>query len=478
MLVLRVPFLVSIGLAVASCNDRTRTQKLPEDFVVVPGKPTVDSETPSVLVDATRATDNFGVRVPKQCDGFTQVSVRKVDILWVIDSSGSMAPKQARLAANFLGFINQLVNANPPIDFHIAVTSTDTDDANSRGKLRVWTNGSNSENYISCSPTVSGVTCNTGADLSTVVTAFTQMSAVGISGSAAERGLYSAYLALTEPTNLTTPVFDRFVRPDAALYVVVVSDEDDASCSPMTRQSTCTADPGCRCAADALLAGSGNWGSTDFFVRFFETYKGYGNADSVALAAIVATEEQGVPSQFGEPTPHVGCCRSLNGAPCPSEGTNDGGFEVAYSGSRYARVAAETGGVTVSICQEDFSAALSSLGYAASGLRHDFRLSRGPDLRADGGFATGLSAFVSPANAANCTVDANCPGTTPSCRNGRCAKQVSVSTVPATNGPAYIKCEGDGLRNIVRFGGNSVPEPLSNVEVCYDVLPTFQTSCP
>ncbi len=72
---------------------------------------------------------HLSVNVPRQCDTYTQLSVRKVDILWVVDSSGSMEPKQQRLAANFQGFINQLVAANPPIDFHIAVTTTDTDDS-------------------------------------------------------------------------------------------------------------------------------------------------------------------------------------------------------------------------------------------------------------------------------------------------------------------------------------------------------------
>jgi hypothetical protein len=429
MLLPRVLIVLSLALAVAGCDDRTRTRKVVEPFAIVPGVPTVDEAAPAVLVDPTRATTAFGVNVPRQCDAYTQLPVRKVDILWVVDSSGSMAPKQARLAANFQGFINQLATANPPIDFHIGVTTTDTDDVNARGKLRPWSLGATSENYISCSPlTGGGITCNTGPNLTTVVTAFGQMSAVGINGSASERGLYAAYLALTEPTNITTPVFDRFIRDDAALYVVIVSDEDDSSCTPMTRQTTCTADPGCRCAPDNSLAGAGNWGSTEYFARFLETYKGYGNSDSVAMAAIVASDEVPVPSQFGDPAPHVGCCRSLNGQPCPDGGVNDGGFEVAYTGSRYQKVAQDTGGVTVSICQPDFSAALSSLGYAASGLRRDFRLSRGPDLRPDGGVATGLSSFISPANAANCMVDGNCPSMTPSCRNGRCARRVVVST--------------------------------------------------
>jgi hypothetical protein len=469
---------VLFGVAFTGCDDRTRARRVIEPFAVVPGTPTVDDAVPQVLTDDTRATGAFGVNVPRQCDVYQQLPVRKVDILWVVDSSGSMAPKQARLAANFQGFINQLVTANPPIDFHIAVTTTDTDDVNVRGRLRRWSLGAASEDYIACEPQPGGaVSCNTGANLATAITAFGQMAAVGINGSATERGLLAAYLALTNPVNISTAAVDRFVRPDAALYVVIVSDEDDSSCTPMTRQTTCTADPGCRCAPDRTLAGVGAWGPTDYFVRFFETYKGYGNGDSVALAAIVAIDEEPVPSQFGDPNPHTGCCKALDGGACPTSGSNDGGFEISYTGARYLKVAAETGGVSVSICENDFSGALASLGYAASGLRQEFRLSRGPDVRPDAGVATGLAAFVSSATAANCMVDGNCPmGQV--CRSGRCARTVSVATAPTTNGASYQKCDATSLRNIVRFDGTSVPEPLSTVEVCYDVLPTFQNSCP
>lgn len=478
----RVMSLVTLALAIAACEDRTRTRKIIESYAIVPGTPTVDNKTPQVLTDPTMSTGDFGVNVPRQCDVYHQLPVRKVDILWVVDSSGSMAAKQARLAANFQGFINQLVNANPPIDFHIAVASTDTDDAAVRGKLRRWTIGAASEDYISCVPAMAGgVTCNTGANVSTAVTAFGQMAQVGTSGSAQERGLYAAYLALTNPFNNSTVAVERFVRPDASLYIVFVSDEDDASCNPLVRQTTCTADPGCRCAPDNALAGTGAWGSTQYFTRFFETFKGFGNTDSVAVAAIVAVDDDaGVPSQFGDPSPHVGCCRSLNaGAPCPTGGTSDGGFEIGYYGGRYVQVAAATGGVTVDICQDDFSGALASLGYSASGLRREFRLSRGPDLRPDGGVAQGLSAFVSAPNAANCMVDANCPtGSGQVCRSGRCARRIDVSLAPVPIGATYVRCDNAGLRNMVRFEGTAVPEPLSTVEVCYDVLATFQNSCP
>ncbi len=473
--------IVLLAVASAGCQDRTRTRKVVEPYVLVPGTPTVDTATPQIQTDSSQDTSNFGISVPHQCDGFTQSSVRKVDILWVIDSSGSMGPKQARLAANFDGFMQQLVNANPPIDFHIAVTTTDTDDPAARGKLRPWSLLGQTDDYIACFPQTGGtIFCNTGGTTSTAVTAFGQMSQVGTSGSPQERGLYAAYLALTNTFNLSTEAVTRFVRPDAALYVVMVSDEDDSSCSPMTRQALCTADPGCRCAPNQTLNGTGAWGSTEYFVRFFETYKGYGNQDSVAVAAIVSSDaDAGVPSQFGDPNPHVGCCRSLNGQACPTEGTNDGGFEVSYFASRYVQVAAATGGVSVSICQDDFSGALASLGFAASGLRREFRLTRGPDLKVSGMVASGVQAFVSPPDAPTCNVDGNCP-TNQKCHSGRCGHRVDVGVNAGStaNGAQYVRCDTAGLRNMVRFDGTAVPEPLSTVEICYDVLPNFSTSCP
>ncbi len=470
-----------------ACEDRTRTRNILEPYTVVPGTPGVDTKAPGVLFDDGGSTDNFAVNVPRQCDLFRQLSVRKVDILWVIDSSGSMAPKQERLAQQFNAFINQLVIANPPIDFHIAVISTDTDDPLTRGELRTWTLNGFTGNYIACQPLpTGGVACNTqatGGDAGTAsaVAAFDQLGRVGTSGSAQERGLYAAYLALTNPVNLSGAT-EKFVRHDAALYVVFVTDEDDSSCSPLTRQPICTADPGCRCANDNTLTAAGNWGSTAYFSRFFETYKGFGNGDLVAVAAIAATEGTApVPAQFLDTVPHVGCCRSIS-QPCLDGGTNaglpDSGIEVAYYAQRYVNVANSTGGVAVDICQNDFSGALSALGYAASGLRKEFRLTRGPDTRPGmGGLAQGFEAYVSSPNAPTCMVDGNCP-MGEKCRSQRCARSVDVNVAVTSNEAQYLKCDGVTPRNVVRFDGASVPESLATVEICYDVKPDFQSTCP
>lgn len=478
---IRTLLVALLALTTFACEDRgVKTHGVHEDFAVVPGVPQVESGAPAVLADDTRATDDFRINVPHQCDLFQQLSVRKVDILWVVDSSGSMAPKQQRLAQNFQGFINQLVSAQPPIDFHIAVATTDTDDSATRGALRTWSVGGKSGNFIACTPDATGTTttCSAGnGSTQDAVAAFGQMAQVGTKGSASEKGLLNAYLTLTNEANIGP---DKFIRPDAALYVVAVSDEDDASCNPLLNQQICTADPGCRCAPDGTLSGAGNYGSTEYFSRFFETYKGYGKQDLVAFAAIVALDgspDAGVPSQFGDPSQHVGCCRANAGGDCPKSGTNDGGYEIAYFGSRYVKVASDTGGVAVSICQDDFSGALDSLGYAASGLRREFRLTRGPDLKPMGDIASGVELYVSPANAANCQVDGNCPVNGQVCRSGRCAERVDVSTSFASNGAEYVRCDSSAFRNVIRFDGNAVPKSLSTVEICYDVAPDFQTTC-
>jgi hypothetical protein len=74
-------------------------------------------------------------------------------------------------------------------------------------------------------------------------------------------------------------------------------------------------------------------------------------------------------------------------------------------------------------------------------------------------------------------VDGNCAAGE-FCRGQRCARRPPVSLSPVSNGASYVRCDNAGLRNMVRFEGTSVPEPLSTVEVCYDVLATFNNSCP
>jgi hypothetical protein len=71
-------------------------------------------------VEIALATDRVSVNKDKSVD-----AAAEVDILWVIDNSGSMCDAQESLRSNFDAFIDEIANRN--IDFHIGVTTTHMD---------------------------------------------------------------------------------------------------------------------------------------------------------------------------------------------------------------------------------------------------------------------------------------------------------------------------------------------------------------
>jgi len=472
-------FALVLGFAAVSgcnCGAGTHVVHVPEQYKVVPGSPGVNPDQPTIDDPPPPPPISYKINVPRQCDVFTQNTVRKVDILWVIQNSGSMASHQAQLAANFASFIQFLLTADPPIDFHIGVTTTDTDDTNvahpAQGRLSGWSNADASGGFIACD---SNHTCNTqpsGGDASvSVEAAFSQMSSVGIYGSSHQRGLYASYLALNDPANIDTGSGQGFVRQDAALFVVYVGSEDDLSCAPTVNQpapgDACrTVDSECHCQDDTSLA----WGTTGFYERFLENYKGYGHSDLVAAAAVVATAQDPVPQQFllqyGNPYPGIGCT---------GQDSQTGGTLAAFYGKRYIEVAQATGGSSTSICAENFNDALARLGFAVSGLRRDFKLSRGPSTNT-------LSVYVAKRNAASCTTDNECatdPDGYNACQAGHCSKAVPIGLQPNDNGSQYIQCQDTVLRNVVEFGSNPavIPPAQGTVEICYDVDAHFNASC-
>ncbi|HEY3447685.1 MAG TPA: hypothetical protein VGK67_15120 [Myxococcales bacterium] len=481
--------------ACSGCDDSgPPTIATSEEGTVIEGNPAVDTGKPKVEVEPV-VPPEFKLNVPRQCDFFQQNAVRKVDILWVVDNSASMKTSQTNLASQFPKFIQSLLSLQPPVDFHIGVTSTDVDneklvydpgrdgappaDANgTNGALHGFDfGGGSSGRYIACDSTG---TCNVpksggGNDAEA---AFAMMSRVGTGGSAIERGLQAAYLSLNREDNLhsespTSADISKkfpFIRPDAALFVIFVSDEDDSSCGPYVEllangrpktDEPCTTDPGCRCDASKLT-----WGSPQYFVRFLESYKGFGHKDLVAAGAVVCTEKQIIGAQNGDPNyAHYGC---------PDQGSGP-----AYYGDRFIQVAAATGGTAISI-RGSFANALQSLGFAVSGLRKDFRLSRGP-------FTDTLEVYVTEVNAKKCTADSECTGTDEKCRSSLCAKVQTVGakslqgcTPPdATNRPTleFCKCDAGSFRNILRFNQDGNPPAQSSIEVCYDVNSNFNQAC-
>ena len=144
-------------------------------------------------------------------DQFTQAQEKrsKVDILWVIDDSGSMGDEQAALAYNFDAFINGFLNEN--VDFKMGITTTD---GTSRG------DGKWAINYKHLTRE------QANKDEDKFLRDFKRSVQVGTRGSAKEMGLKTAQRFL-ERYNSRIP--DPFLRDDAYLIIVVLSDEEDQS---------------------------------------------------------------------------------------------------------------------------------------------------------------------------------------------------------------------------------------------------------
>lgn len=234
-----------------------------------------------------------------QIDSFTQKASAKVDILWVVDNSASMQEEQINLGNNFNSFISFIETSL--IDYHIGVVATDMDDPSFSGKLQ-------------------GDPKVIDPDTPNAQSAFAANVQVGITGGGNEMGLLAAHDALSEP--LASSANAGFLRDDASLAIIFVSDEDDHS-----------------------------YGDVKFYERFFGTLKGVGNERKVIISAIVGDSPDG--------------CSGADG--------------VASYGERYHEVVESWGESTASICSSNFATELEQLGLTVAGLSRKFTLSKEPD---------------------------------------------------------------------------------------------------
>lgn len=132
---------------------------------------------------------------------------KKLDIVWVIDDSGSMSDEQASLGANFSAFIDEFIAKN--VDFKMGITTTDTSSATRKGKMVFGSD-------------VKLTSAKAQQDPAQFKTDFRNLVNVGTYGSGTEAGL-SASEGFMQKHAAT------FLRPDAYLAVVIVSDEEDQS---------------------------------------------------------------------------------------------------------------------------------------------------------------------------------------------------------------------------------------------------------
>jgi hypothetical protein len=130
------------------------------------------------------------------------------DLLFVIDNSCSMTEEQVQLANNFQGRVQGLIDDG--VDFNLGVITTDVLDLNQSGRLQLL----GGETFLT-------------PDSPNAEAAFQAGVLQGTNGYFDEQGLRAVFLALTEP--LRSGFNTGFLRPEADLHIVIVSDENDFS---------------------------------------------------------------------------------------------------------------------------------------------------------------------------------------------------------------------------------------------------------
>ncbi len=164
-------------------------------------------------------------------DPGTAQKCNKMDIVFVVDDSGSMAEEQSNLATNFPMFatvLQNFVNENGEhIDFRIGVTTTGKDFTTTftgfplppmveHGPDGVFMNNCGvSQRWLDSTTPNLGTTLGCRAN-------------VGTGGTSYEMPMLMTKHALGEHGNMENA---GFIRPDALLGVVMLTDEDDGSSS-------------------------------------------------------------------------------------------------------------------------------------------------------------------------------------------------------------------------------------------------------
>ena len=351
-------------------------------------------------------TDTF------QTDVFDQFNDPKVDVLWVVDDSGSMSSFQDQLASNFPHFFT--LSGVAAADYHIGVTTTlwadDTcmaapptcstaADCGSGGQcvMGLCTAGDAATTcddhemagwYTACNPSNGHfITPATGNPESTFDCNIHVSDAGNVNpdrpgSDSAEGGLRAAMKFLSPPLIDDPNANGGFLRDDAKLHIIFVEDEPEQS-----------------------------KGGVDQYIDFFKNVKGFRNEGLVAVSAIAA--------------PPGGCSY-----------TDSSGQSVQLQDDRYDAVVDEMNGRFQSICNDDWTGMMSQLGLDSLGLRIEFFLSRAAEPGA-------IDVCVRPTAAAACAA-------------------VAETSEGAANGWFY-----DAETNSVVFNAGSVPPRGSRVEVAY-----------
>jgi hypothetical protein len=361
------PTIPSGGLSVT-------TGGTPVNFQVKYAPIDLGTDTGAVAIDAVQSGQSVtylvglqgtGDTSGQQTDTFVQDAQPKADVLLVIDDSGSMQDKQTSLSNNFTSFMQYALSAN--VDYQIGVITTTNDMNDCPANLGCTTVAMGGSLYQNAS---AGIPKFITPRTPSVATVFSKMVKVGTDGSGIERGFEPAVSALTPPKIAAENA--GFLRTDANLAVVVVSDASDQSAQPVS-----------------------------YYQNRLVNVKGFNKLSMFTF------------NNIGPYDPNI----DEYSTPCAYDGDHDP--------SRYASVVAYTSGVKGEICTTNWSGTLQGLGRTTFGARTQFFLNNTPDLNGN--------SIVVQINGTNVALSNTCTNaTTPACYD---AASNSIKFSPASAAP-------------------------------------------
>lgn len=186
--------------------------------------------------------------------------VKQLDLLFMVDNSSSMKEEQSSLAKNFPLFMSELDKGGVS-DLHVAIVSSDfgaggidqdgCHGQGDRGQFQVKDGCGLDPNTAHFLTRDSKGTPNFKGKLEDV---FACLANLGTSGCGYEHQLQSVRVALSS----YNPDLKSFLRPDAYLGIVLLTDEDDCSADPtatLFSQQIDGQDPSFRCNTAGHLCG-------------------------------------------------------------------------------------------------------------------------------------------------------------------------------------------------------------------------------
>jgi len=197
-------------------------------------EPSTDTDPPAPAT-GTGEDPKFDLGIQPDVGQDVEDGCTKVDFLFVVDNSGSMEDDQANLIANFPNFITGIQSTLENVDeYHVGVVTTDAYTGNLPacqvlGGLVSRTGGTASSNQI-CGPYADGR--NYMTEMDDLASSFACAAQVGVAGNGIERPMNAMEAAVRGDHAAAGQCNEGFLRDDALLVVVIISDEWDGPNDP------------------------------------------------------------------------------------------------------------------------------------------------------------------------------------------------------------------------------------------------------